>query len=31
MSAPVAAADKRNPPLLTALFWIGVALALTLY
>lgn len=27
MSAPVAAADKRNPPLLTALFWIGVALA----
>ncbi|MDO3703707.1 hypothetical protein Q3W71_18745 [Micromonospora sp. C28SCA-DRY-2] len=27
MPAPVAPADKRNPPLLTALFWIGVALA----
>ncbi|MFG3422412.1 hypothetical protein [Micromonospora sp. NPDC048063] len=27
MPAPVAPADKRNPPLLTVLFWIGVALA----
>ncbi|SCL62429.1 hypothetical protein GA0070606_3621 [Micromonospora citrea] len=27
MPAPVAPADKRNPSLLTVLFWIGVALA----